>query len=405
MSIPRDLVVLCSALTLCTAVRFATGSEPAPATHSARPGIHVVVGPYLQSPSETSMAVLWQTDQPSTGWVEYGPDESLGKTAVTTAHGLRDANTRLHRVVLDGLAPATNYHYRVVSRHIVDLQPYKVVYGETVHSPRLAFRTLDRRQARCSFVVLNDNHERTDLLRTRLARASERPFDLVLYNGDMLNHTDSEAQVMDKVIGPSAELFAGRFPFVWVRGNHEARGLYAREFGRHVGAAEGRYYYSFDHGPVRFVVLDSGEDKPDDHAEYSGLTDFDAYRETQAQWLKAETESTGFREAAFRVVLVHQPPFVLERAHNHGRQHAARIWGPILNRGVDLMIAAHIHQFDMVEPVPGIHEYPIVVGGGPKPGQGTVIRVEADSRKMELSVIGDDGNVLGTRSVSRRQRR
>ena len=51
---------------------------------------------------------------------------------------------------------------------------------------------------------------------------------------------------------------------------------------------EGRYYYSFSRGPVSFVVLDSGEDKPDDAPVYAGLADFDAYRSKQAEWLKGE---------------------------------------------------------------------------------------------------------------------
>jgi acid phosphatase type 7 len=361
-----------------------------------------LVGPYLQSPTETSMTVVWLTERPSSGWVEYGLDDSLGTKVFAAEDGLKQANVRLHRVVLAGLAPGTTYRYRAVSREIVDFQPYKVVHGETVTADARSFRTLDRRQDRCSFVVLNDNHERTELLRARLALAAERPYDLAFYNGDMLDHTDSEAQIVEKVLGPSAELFAGRVPFVWVRGNHEARGTFARELKSYVASPNGRYYYSFDHGPVRFIVLDSGEDKPDGHPEYGELTDFDAYREAEAQWLKAEVESEGFRAAPFRVVLVHQPPFVLERSHNHGREHATLHWGPLLNRGVDLMVAAHVHRFRMVEPVPGVHDYPIVVGGGPKPGQGTVIRVDADAARLELSVVGDDGVSIATRTVRRR---
>jgi hypothetical protein len=66
------------------------------------------------------------------------------------------------------------------------------------------------------------------------------------------------------------------------------------------------------------------------------------------------------------------------------------------------MVAAHVHRFSMVEPTPGVHDYPIVVGGGPKPGEGTLIRVEADRSRMELSVVGDDGTPLATRTVKKR---
>ena len=368
---------------------------------SAPAAFHVVTGPYLNVPTETSMTVSWMADRASSGWVEYGAGDTLDGKAFAAEDGLR-SNGRFHRVVVSGLAPGTTYRYRVVSREIVELQPYKVLYGATVASEVHSLRTLDARQPRCSFVVLNDNHERADLLRARLARAAERPYDLVFYNGDMLNHTDSEQQVVEKVLAPSAELFAGRVPFVWVRGNHEARGAFARELKPYAAGPNGRYYYAFNHGPVRFVILDSGEDKADDHGEYGGLTEFDAYREAEAAWLREEVESKAFKGARFRVALVHQPPFVLERKHNHGREHAATLWGPLLNRGVDLMLAAHLHEVRLVEPVPGAHDYPIVVGGGPKPGQGTVIRVDADADHLKVAVTGDDGALLAERTVRRR---
>ena len=50
---------------------------------------------------------------------------------------------------------------------------------------------------------------------------------------------------------------------------------------------EDKYYYSFNHGPVHIIVLDTGEDKADSHPVYAGLADFDKYRDSQAEWLKS----------------------------------------------------------------------------------------------------------------------
>jgi predicted phosphodiesterase len=371
---------------------------------TASTGLRLLAGPYLQSPGETSMTVMWMTDRNANGWLEYGVDEPLTQKAVASEDGLREANTRLHRVTLSGLQPGTTYHYRVVVQEVADFQPYKMVLGQTLRGEPQSFRTLDRGRRDCAFVVLNDNHEQTLLLRARLARAAARPYDLVFYNGDMLDHADDEAQIVDRVLGPSTDLFARSIPMIWVRGNHETRGAYARQLKSYVASPNGHYYYSFDHGPVHFIVMDSGEDKPDDHREYSGLVDFDAYREAETEWLKGEVESAAFKAAPFRVVLMHQPPFVLERPaeQNHGREHGRQQWEGLLNRGVDLLLAAHTHRFQIVEPELGIHDYPIVVGGGPKEGQGTVVRVEADRDRLEVSVTGDDGASLGTKIVRRR---
>ena len=68
---------------------------------------------------------------------------------------------------------------------------------------------------------------------------------------------------------------------MYVRGNHETRGRFARSLHDYIATPNGKFYYSFDAGPVHFVVLDTGEDKEDSHPAYSGLTDFTGYREEQ----------------------------------------------------------------------------------------------------------------------------
>lgn len=59
------------------------------------------------------------------------------------------------------------------------------------------------------------------------------------------------------------------------RGNHETRGSFARQLKDYFFYPEGNYYTAFTRGPVRFVMMDSGEDKTDDNWEYSGLVSFD----------------------------------------------------------------------------------------------------------------------------------
>jgi len=146
-------------------------------------------------------------------------------------------------------------------------------------------------------------------MRAHMLRAAGEPYDLVFFNGDSLSHLENESQVLERCLKPASGLFASRTPLLLVRGNHETRGAFARDLGRYLALPDGRFHYSFDHGPVHFVVMDTGEDKEDGHWAYSGLTDFDAYRQQEAEWLAREVASPAFKQARFRVLVAHMPFF------------------------------------------------------------------------------------------------
>ena len=88
---------------LAAAVCFVT-----PAAAQLQPA--VVRGPYLQSPTPTSVVVRWRTAGPTDSRVRYGtaPDNL---NLVALAPGL----TTEHQVLLEGLEPATRYFYAVGS--------------------------------------------------------------------------------------------------------------------------------------------------------------------------------------------------------------------------------------------------------------------------------------------------
>lgn len=71
---------------------------------------------------------------------------------------------------------------------------------------------------------------------------------------------------------------------LYVRGNHETRGAYAKDLPVALGIEQ--FYYTADIGPYSFVVLDSGEDKADSHIEYGGMNDYNTYRSDMIEWLK-----------------------------------------------------------------------------------------------------------------------
>ncbi len=360
----------------------------------------IIVGPYLQQPSETSMTVMWITDCNCVSWVEYGQSESLDRKAQRSENGLIEANQTIHRVTIEGLSPGQEYRYRVCSKEILTFEPYKVVFGDTVASDTYAFTTLDPSRENISFVVLNDIHEHNEILVPLAKLAQSEPFDLVFLNGDILGHIENRQQIVDHVLAPCTELFAKETPFVYVRGNHETRGKFARKLPNYIALPGNRFYYSFDHGPVHFVVMDGGEDKRDTDKEYSGLVDFDRYRAVERQWLENEIRSEGFNKAPFRVIVVHMPPQPSERWH--GPDDMYQTWRPLYNQGkIDLVISGHTHRYEIRPPVRGNADYPVIIGGAPKEGAAVVIRVDATKEHLGVTMTRDDGEIVGTYTIDK----
>lgn len=365
---------------------------------AAAPAAAMLAGPYLQSPGPTSMTVMWVTGSNAAGWVEYGRDGSAPLRALPVRDGLVEGNGRVHRVVLTGLAADTTYSYRIATRPIASFGPYKVDYGDIAWSETFTFRTLGASRDTYSFLVLNDLHEDVETLRAHMTRAAAAPYEFVFFNGDTLSHLESEGQVLERLLKPAADRFASRIPFFLVRGNHETRGAFARELGRYLALPDGRFYYSFDHGPVHFIVMDTGEDKEDGHWAYSGLTDFDAYRQQQAEWLAQEVASPAFREARFRVLIAHMPFFggARTRVDGHGQADCRARWGGMLSAaGLDLHIAGHTHRADWVQPEAAANTFPIAVGGGSAKGSNTLTRVNVSPDALDVIVTTEAGVETG----------
>lgn len=359
-------------------------------------------GPYLQQPTENSMTIVWFTDKKCVSMVEYGTGGnlrlfpqwgSIPQTAANSRDGLIEANVKLHKIRIAGLEPGKTYRYRIVSKQIKQFNPYEVIYGDSIASDIYQFTTLNTKKSRFSFYVFQDIHEDVNTLDSLLQTISWDGVDLVFFSGDMINHFEDQEQIFNGFLDVSVNRFAKELPFIFVRGNHEARGLLARDLINYFPTNSGRFYYSFNHGPVHFIVLDSGEDKADSHPVYAGLADFDRYRKQQAQWLDNDIQGSSFKEAAFKIVLVHMP--LLKDDTNKdwpGWRHAAETFGPVLNKAdIDLLLCGHTHKFAHIKPDEQQNPYPIIIGA-----PDTSIRIDVSKEKLKITVTQIDGQTLDT---------
>lgn len=346
--------------------------------------------PYLQNPEPTAVTIMWMSNKPSYSWVEHGETNALGQIAHHSEAGIIDSYNHLHRVRLENLRPDTTYYYSVKSREIAEFLPYKLTYGDTISSEVFSFKTPALKPKEVSWLVMNDIHDRPQSI-PHLISLNKDPYDFVFFNGDIFDYQTDEQQIIDHLLLPAGQSFASKTPFIFTRGNHETRGKYRRELGNYF---DGPYYFAKTWGPVHFTVLDTGEDKPDTHPVYAGIVNFDRYREMQAEWFAKVAQTPAFKKAPFRVVMMHIPHYY--SGDWHGPMECRRLFAPLFEKHkVDLFLAGHTHRYGVHQPVAGQHAYPIVIGGGPKDGNRTLIKVKATEKDLNLVMLKDDGTEVG----------
>lgn len=356
------------------------------------------LGPYLQAVTDDGFTVVWTTDRDAIAWVEVAPDDgthfyAAPRTRYYDSHLGRLRVGRLHRVRVAGLRPGDTCRYRIVQQAAVRDKGKTLLLessGTDVYrkSPYTA-TTLDPSKPQTRFWVVNDIHGRDSLMRLLLRdAAAERP-DFVCLNGDMTSTMDSEQQLSDGYLATLTRLLTpAGIPFVFVRGNHETRGDFSEAFTDYFPSPTGQPYYTFRQGPVFFVVLDGGEDKPDQDMAYGGLADFDAYRRQQAEWLRGVVQSDEFRKAPYRIVLLHMVPASAESWH--GEQQISRLFVPLLNgAGIDLMLSGHYHRYNFYETGVRGTDFPVLVNSN-----NDRIAVRADSDGIRAEVVNPAGKTI-----------
>ena len=255
-------------------------------------GTDVVCGPWLQNVTQNEFTVMWMTGGKCLSWLETAPDDGSAFEACErprtyrTIAGKRYTGT-LHAVRVKGLEPGHSYRYRIYAREVLDdSNAYCSIYGKELNTGASGtVRTLDYGAGQCTFSMINDIHDRADLYRKLTDPLADKDIDFLLLNGDIISYAANIDTAACHTFGPAADMIRN-LPLFFARGNHEGRGADACLIPGLFRTSTGEFYYIFRQGPVAFIVLDAGEDKPDTSVEYSGLADYDSYRQEELEWLK-----------------------------------------------------------------------------------------------------------------------
>jgi predicted phosphodiesterase len=217
--------------------------------------------------------------------------------------------------------------------------------------------------------------------------------EFLVHLGDAFHWIDTEEHLFRRWLRPTAAALSHSKPLFFVRGNHELRGPFARNLRDYLPTPEGRFYYARDAGPVHFMVMDTGEDKPDDTNVYAELNRTTPYRDQELAWFKDHVStSQRVAEAPFRVILMHSPGW------GWLAQGPAE-WIETANEaGVDLVISGHQHRLSYTPPGPDVeHRYHLLVID-----QDQVAQVQASETEITVVVTDLEGNVVQAVGIPRR---
>lgn len=197
-------------------------------------------------------------------------------------------------------------------------------------------------QTRLVFLFFSDTQENPGtgdgsnyekLLAQAMAR-SEEP-ELAIFGGDTVNNGGDDSQWQE--FWRISSSFLTGLTTAAVPGNHDSHKLLAQQFDYPKQAPSGQgdgYFYSFDLGPVHFIMLDSNI--------------MGAANEKDVEWLRKDLQSAEAGQASWRIAVMHHPmwplgenPKDIQRALTM-REHFL----PLLEAyGVELILCGHQHLY------------------------------------------------------------
>jgi Calcineurin-like phosphoesterase/Purple acid Phosphatase, N-terminal domain/PKD domain len=331
-------------------------------------------GPYLLfEGSNSSMAVLWQTDTNETNTIRWGTDTGYGMGQATV--GVLSGSDFQHKQVISGLQPGTRYYYQVDG------------YGSG------SFRTAPATTATAvKLLAYGDTrstpaeHEKV-AGRMRAAYAADPAFQTIcLQAGDWV-YADAETNWTNEwfVSGttyPQMHAFQAEVPIVGARGNHEGAGTYYKKY--FPEPYSGGFYWSFDYGPLHVAVVD----------QYSSYTAGSA----QYNWLAADLAAS---TRPWKIVLLHEPGWTSAGSHTNNTTVQTVLQPLFKQYGVQLVIGGHNHYYARAV-VDNIQH--LTLGGGGAPlytsasGQPNIVKTDQSFHHTEIDINGNTMTFTARRS-------
>lgn len=324
-------------------------------------------------------SVVFSTNDKGTAYIEYEYqgesiriyDEDNGRKKAGTIHTIA--------VPYEQLSGNT---YKVSSTRVIDELSYGGRSGKTIESESITFN--DDFGDNVNVLTVSDWHTHNKIAEKAVSNLGE--YNAVILLGDCAPGLMFTQEVEDYLITFASNLSGGEMPVLFARGNHETRGREAGNLSSYIGYDS--FYYTAKLGNYNFIVLDSGEDKTDDHSEYGGMVVYEQNRKKMVDWLTSLDNT----DHAKTIALSHDKGICIEEelsqtAHNK-----------LDELNVSMLVSGHYHTTEFLNESP----YPILVDGGiDADGKGTYVAsmLSISQEKIDVKSVNSDGETTISETV------
>ena len=313
----------------------------------------------------TDYQIMVPVTQETLMWVEVN-----GKCFYDDVNGILRSNCTTHKMIVPMELLDAAGEYKICYRIVNERRPYNSNVSE-VFEYRSVFNAVKTENPR--FFHIADAHNKVD--EPVAAAKAFGKIDFLILNGDIPNDA-GDVKNFSTIHRIASEITNGEIPVVFSRGNHDMRGKYGENLSEYTPTDNGNSFFTFRLGGVWGIVLDCGEDKPDNHSEYGHTVCCEEFRKRQIDFIQsvianAENEYNA-AGVTYRMVVVHDP-FTEYLPNQVSETDLATYteWARLLREYVkpDVMLSGHVHQAYVTNVGDSLDNLgqpcPVVVGSAP----------------------------------------
>ena len=281
-------------------------------------------------------------------WVRVG-----NKCFYDESNGILRSAKRIHKMTVPAEILEEACEYTICFRRVIKRKAYFSL-THSVEEKTYKFKRVSGEQIKAYHIADAHNMIKEPVKVAEKFIEEIGEIDFLILNGDVPEDSD-RVENFDTIYEIISQITKGEIPVVFSRGNHDTRGVFAENIEEYTPCENGNSYFSFRLGKIWGVVLDCGEDKPDDNKEYGNMVACSFFRDKQTRFLENLAEKADFQSdeaVEHRIVIAHNPftrrypePFNIE-------EDTFTYWAEILRDKIkpQLMICGHIHKFSVDMP-------------------------------------------------------